>query len=259
MKKKLTVTLVLSLVFTTMVVVNGFSATDTKTAVSTPQQVSFADAEIVASGVNLREGTSLNHKVTAVLEKGTEVKILGKIDNWYAIYVPSKETIGMADSKYIKTAAEKTAGSNALSVSAKVAAVTSDNKQEVAIDKDEEEVLNLLNAKRKDAGLDPLLLDASLQKVADIKVKDMAANQYFGHKSPTYGSPFDLMRRSGVAFKSAGENISGNKTGAAAANAWMTNDNHKANILNSNYKYVGIGVANDDRYGKLYVVEFIEK
>jgi uncharacterized YkwD family protein len=259
MKKKLTVTLVLSLVITTMVVVNGFSATDTKTADNTQQKVSFVDAEIVASGVNLREGTSLNHKIMGVLEKGTEVKILGKIDNWYAIYVPSKETVGVADSKYIKTAEEKTAGSNALSLSAKVAAASTDNKQEVTIDKDEEEVLNLLNAARKDAGLEPLLLDASLQKVADIKVKDMVTNQYFGHKSPTYGSPFDLMRRSGVAFKSAGENISGNKSGAAAANAWMANENHKANILNSNYKYVGIGVANDDKYGKLYVVEFIQK
>lgn len=259
MRKKLTITLVLSLVITTMLAVNGFSATDTKTADNTPQKASLVDAEIVASGVNLREGTSLNHKVMGVLEKGTEVKILGKIDNWYAIYVPSKETVGVADSKYIKTAAEKKAGSNEVSVSAKVAAATADSKQEVSIDKDEEEVLNLLNAARKDAGLDPLLLDASLQKVADIKVKDMVTNEYFGHKSPTYGSPFDLMKRSGVAFKSAGENISGNKSGAAATNAWMANENHKANILNSEYKYVGIGVANDDKYGKLYVVEFIEK
>lgn len=259
MKKKLSITLVLCLMITTMLAVNGFSATDTKTGTNISQQVSFVDAEIVASDVNLREGTSLNHKVTGVLEKGTEVKILGKIDNWYAIYVPSKETVGVTDSKYVKTTAEKTAGSNAIAVSAKVAASAGDNILDVIIDKAEQEVLDILNSKRKDAGLEPLLLDASLQKVADIKVNDMVTNKYFDHKSPTYGSPFDLMRRSGVAFKSAGENIAGNKTGTAAANAWMSNENHKVNILNGDYKYVGIGVANDERYGRIFVVEFVEK
>ena len=44
-------------------------------------------------------------------------------------------------------------------------------------------------------------------KIARIKAKDMIENNYFSHQSPTYGSPFDMMRQFDTVFKSAGENI----------------------------------------------------
>jgi len=45
-----------------------------------------------------------------------------------------------------------------------------------------------------------LQADPELMKVARIKAKDMVDNNYFSHYSPTYGSPFDMMRQFGVTF-----------------------------------------------------------
>jgi len=259
MKKKMALALVFCLIITAMVVVNGFSATAPIENEGIFQRVSFIDAQVIASDVNLREGTSLDHKVIGTLDKGTEVKILGKLGNWYAIYVPSKDIVGVSDYKFFKATTETVAINDSTSISAKVAAAAKGFLPAPSIEKDQQTMLDLLNSERKAAGLDPLTLDSSLQKVAGIKAKDMATNEYFEHKSPTYGSPFDLMRRSGVTFKSAGENISGNTSSVAAVEAWMANENHKANILNDNFKHVGIGITNDEKYGKLFVTEFIEK
>lgn len=259
MKKKVALALVFCIIVTAMIVVTGFSATNPKEEEGIFQRVSFTDAQISASDVNLREGTSLEHKVTCTLDKGTDVKVLGKLGNWYAVYVPSKETVGVTDSKYIKAAGEANASNNATAITAKVAAAAKAIISVPSINKDEQAMLERINEARKDAGLENLQIDSSLQKVAKIKAKDMAENEYFSHKSPTYGSPFDLMRRNGVTFKSAGENISGNESYDAAAKAWMDSDNHKANILNGNYNYVGIGIADDKTYGKIFVTEFIEK
>jgi len=259
MNKKIAITLTVCLVITTMLVVTAFSASDTKIDDSIFQRVSYIDGQINATDVNLREGTSTEHKVTCVLDKGTEVKILGKLDNWYALYVPSKKTVGVADSKYIKTITENKPSEQTASVPAKVAAAVKNVISPDTIGKEEKTLLDILNTARKDAGLDPLKVDTSLQKVAQIKAKDLAENDYFDHKSPSYGSPFDLMRRSGIDFKSAGENLSGNESAKAAAEAWIKNNNHSANILNANFKYVGIGIADDEKYGKVFVTEFIEK
>lgn len=262
MNKKIAITVTLCLIITTMIVVPGFSASDTNTNDSTFQRVSYIDGQINAEDVNLREGTSTEHKVTCVLDKGTEVKILGRLDNWYALYVPSKKTVGVADSKYVKTLAANKPSEETASIPAKVAAAVKNVVSNTAADnlgKEEKSMLDIINAQRKGAGLKSLEIDTSLQKVAQIKAKDIADNDYFDHKSPTYGSPFDLMRRSGIAFKSAGENLSGNESAKAAVRAWMENNNHSANILNANFKYVGIGIADDEKYGKVYVTEFIDK
>lgn len=259
MKKKIALTMVFCLIITGMFVVNGLSAATPTENNGVFQRVSFIDGQVIASDVNFREGTSLEHKVIGTLDKGTAVKILGKLGNWYAIYVPAKETVGVTDSRFIKEVAAATASNDSTSISAKVAAAAKGILPAPSMDKDEQAMLDLLNAERKTAGLEPLSMDSSLQKVARIKAKDMATNEYFDHKSPTYGSPFDLMRRSGVTFKSAGENISGNSSSKAATVAWMSDENHKANVLNGNFKYVGIGIANDIKYGKVFVTEFVEK
>lgn len=262
MNKKIAITLALCLIITTLLVVTGFSATATNANESTFQRVSYIDGLVNAADVNLREGTSTEHKVTCVLDKNTEVKILGKLDNWYALYVPSKKTVGVADSKYIKTLTENKPSEETVSIPAKVVETVKNvvsNTSADGLGKEERNMLDIINAQRKNAGVKALEIDAALQKVAQIKAKDLADNDYFDHKSPTYGSPFDLMRRSGIAFKSAGENLSGNESVKAAVSAWMDNNNHSANILNANYKYVGIGMADDEKYGKVYVAEFIEK
>ena len=73
------------------------------------------------------------------------------------------------------------------------------------------QVVKLVNAERAKAGLGALASDALLDKVAVAKVKDMSNNNYFDHQSPTYGSPFDMMKQFRVTYSYAGENIAKDK------------------------------------------------
>lgn len=87
----------------------------------------------------------------------------------------------------------------------------------------------------------------------------MVDNNYFSHTSPTYGSPFEMIKSFGITYKAAGENIAGNSSNIGAVKAWMNSEGHKANILSNNYNYTGIGVVNSQKYGKIYVQMFIGK
>ena len=124
---------------------------------------------------------------------------------------------------------------------------------------DEQETFDLINAQRTAAGLQPLQIDPEVQNVARAKAQDMVNNNYFSHTSPTYGSPFDMLKSYGVKYKAAGENIAGNSSNQGAVNAWMNSEGHKANILSNNYNYTGLGVVSSPKYGKIYVQMFIGK
>lgn len=98
----------------------------------------------------------------------------------------------------------------------------------------------------------------SIFKISIIVVFVLAIN-YFSHQSPTYGSPFDMLKSFKISYKSAGENIAANSSNSGAVNAWMNSSGHRANILSSNYNYTGIGVVSSSKYGKIYVQQFIGK
>ena len=116
----------------------------------------------------------------------------------------------------------------------------------------QQQVLDLVNAERTKRGLSPLTLDAKLCNVATKKAEDMATKNYFDHTSPTYGSPFDMMRQFGVSYQAAGENIAkGQTTPQEVMNSWMNSSGHRANILSSNFTKLGVGVAKDSN-GRLY-------
>ncbi|WP_247898155.1 CAP domain-containing protein [Paenibacillus pabuli] len=107
------------------------------------------------------------------------------------------------------------------------------------------QVVKLVNAERAKAGLGALASDALLDKVAVAKVKDMSNNNYFDHQSPTYGSPFDMMKQFGVTYSYAGENIAkGQKTPQEVVTAWMNSEGHRANILSKNFTKIGVGYYN---------------
>ena len=116
----------------------------------------------------------------------------------------------------------------------------------------QQEVLNLVNKERTSRGLSPLTLNAKLSNVATLKSQDMVNKHYFDHQSPTYGSPFDMMKQFGISYRTAGENIAmGQRTPKEVMNSWMNSSGHRANILNSSYKELGVGIAKDAN-GRLY-------
>ena len=113
----------------------------------------------------------------------------------------------------------------------------------------EREVVRLVNAERVKQGLPTLTYDWQLSRVARIKSQDMKDNKYFSHTSPTYGSPFQMMKSFGITYKTAGENIArGQATPAAVVSAWMNSSGHRANILNSSFTHIGVGYVPDGKY-----------
>ncbi|MBD7936228.1 sporulation protein [Cytobacillus sp. Sa5YUA1] len=113
----------------------------------------------------------------------------------------------------------------------------------------EQQVLDLTNKERANAGLPALELDVELSNVAREKSRDMQAKGYFDHNSPTYGSPFDMMKQFGISYTSAGENIAqGQQTPEEVVQAWMNSQGHRENILNSSYTHLGVGYVENGNY-----------
>jgi uncharacterized protein YkwD len=121
--------------------------------------------------------------------------------------------------------------------------------------------LALVNADRRAAGLPALAESAALDRIATTRAQDMAANGYFGHYRPghTTLAVLELLRANGVLFSWYGENIiweSGQPAAAIAGHFntwWMNSPAHRANILNTHYRHIGIGVAVSG--SRVYMVE----
>lgn len=113
----------------------------------------------------------------------------------------------------------------------------------------EQEVIRLVNEERAKYGLSPLSENWELSRVARYKSQDMKDNRYFSHTSPTYGSPFTMMKNFGITYRSAGENIAmGQRTPKEVVTAWMNSSGHRANILNASFTEIGVGYVKDGNY-----------
>ena len=120
---------------------------------------------------------------------------------------------------------------------------------DVAVTSYEQQVADLVNAERAKAGLPALKLNWELSRVARIKSQDMHDKKYFAHQSPTYGSPFDMMKKFGISYRTAGENIAqGYATPQSVMTGWMNSPGHRANILNSSFTQIGVGYFKDGNY-----------
>jgi uncharacterized YkwD family protein/spore coat assembly protein SafA len=121
----------------------------------------------------------------------------------------------------------------------------------------EQQVLSIVNQERQKTGLKPLAMDWELQRVARIKSCDMAQKGYFSHTSPTYGSPFDMMKQYKISYRAAGENIAkGQRTPSEVMNAWMNSSGHRANILKGEFTHIGVGYCES---GNHWTQMFISK
>lgn len=135
-----------------------------------------------------------------------------------------------------------------------VASVASNSSD---IDAMEAAVVELTNAERVKAGLQPFKTHTPLMAAAREKSQDMKDKNYFSHTSPTYGSPFDRLKALGISYKAAGENIAkGQRTAQEVVTAWMNSEGHRANILNANFTHIGVGYVKD---GNIWTQQFIKQ
>ena len=221
------------------------------TAMSHYQTVGTTTGLVTASVLNVRQGPGTNYSIATVVYRNEYVRVFAQIGNWYVIQT-DKDFVGLVSKEYVKLIYPQSSSSGSGNSSGNTSTTS-------GLTADEQEVFNLINAQRTAAGLSALKIDEELQNVARIKAKDMVDNNYFSHNSPTYGTPFNMIKNFGITYKTAGENIAGNSTNKGAVNAWMNSSGHKANILSSNYNYTGIGVVSSPKYGKIYVQMFIGK
>lgn len=113
----------------------------------------------------------------------------------------------------------------------------------------EQQVIDLVNEIRVQYGLSKLTANWELSRVARYKSQDMHDKKYFSHTSPTYGSPFDMIKSFGISYRTAGENIAqGYRTPQTVVDGWMNSSGHRANILNSSYTQIGVGYVADGNY-----------
>lgn len=102
------------------------------------------------------------------------------------------------------------------------------------------QVLKLVNAERKKAGLTELTWDDTVATAAMTRSTEIEKS--FSHTRPDGRNFGTAITDLGITYRGAGENIAwGQKTPEAVMNAWMNSEGHRANILNPNFKKLGVG------------------
>ena len=199
-----------------------------------------------------------NYNVVTTVDKNEYIRVFAGVGEWYIVQT-DKDYVGAVSKKYVKAIYPSSSSSGNTSSSSSTGNSGTSGTQTSSMNSDEKEVFDLINKQRTNNGLPALQNDSEVQRIARIKAQDMVNNNYFSHNSPTYGSPFDMLKSFKVSYKTAGENIAANSSNSSAVTAWMNSSGHKANILNSSFNYTGIGVVSSPRYGKMYVQMFIGK
>jgi uncharacterized protein YkwD len=111
-------------------------------------------------------------------------------------------------------------------------------------------VLELTNIERSKAGLPPLRLNPQLTAAAQTHSENMARSKSISHQLPGELSLGDRISRAGYKWSAIAENVAGGqKTPELAVSAWINevppNDGHRRNILNPNYRELGVGYSNN--------------
>ena len=220
--------------------------------------VGFSTGLVTASNLNVRSGPGTGYKVVTTVKKNEYIRVFAGVGDWYIVQVEG-DYVGAVSKQYVKPIYPSTSGSGNTGSSSGTGTSSGGTSQTASMNSDELEVFNLINKQRANNGLPNLKVDSEVQRIARIKAQDMVNNNYFAHESPTYGTPFNMLKSFKISYKTAGENIAGNSSNQGAVNAWMNSSGHKANILNSSYNYTGIGVVSSKKYGKIYVQMFIGK
>lgn len=108
-----------------------------------------------------------------------------------------------------------------------------------------QQVANLVNVERSKEGLAPLTWNQQISKAAAVRAKEIQTS--FSHTRPN-GSHFaTVLKENGVSYRGTGENIAwGQRTPEQVVSAWMNSPGHRANIMNPNFKNIGVGYVENN-------------
>jgi uncharacterized protein YkwD len=127
----------------------------------------------------------------------------------------------------------------------------------LAIDPRAQQVLQLVNAERSQAGCGPVQMEPRLSAAALAHSQDMADRDYFEHNNPDGNSPAERVRAAGYTWSSTGENIAyGYDTPQQVMNGWMSSEGHRENILNCGWVDMGLGIVDNGTEAPYWTQEF---
>jgi uncharacterized protein YkwD len=105
-------------------------------------------------------------------------------------------------------------------------------------------VLAGINSVRAKAGCGPLALNKQLMAAAEAHARNMAEDDFFGHRDKS-GKGFPTrVRAQGYPLSLAAENIAaGQKTPEKAVQAWLDSPSHRKNVMNCKFRETGIAMV----------------
>lgn len=130
-------------------------------------------------------------------------------------------------------------------------------KIELSIDEVSEKALfDKVNEERRKLAIPELIWSPEAVAPARDHAKDMWERRYFSHYSPEGEDVGDRLKKHSVPYTFAGENLALAPTVNTAHTGLMNSEGHRANILEPNFKKLGIGVVDNGIYGKMFVQVF---
>jgi uncharacterized protein YkwD len=235
---------------------------------------------VEARALNVRTGPGMNYPIITALEKGAPVTVAGAVGNWYVIITPDN-TVGMVFGRYVRSTTEieqpvedSIATPAYTPYSAEYGGADSYNRRPegsvIRVDGSEmascpegdeyisraESLFDLVNRERAANGLPEFGWDTELNKAARIKALDMAYNGFFGHDSPSMGTPFDLLRDMGIFYKTASESIARADSPESAHMSMMSDASHVTSLLSLGFDKMGAAVLEDpNEAGQYFIVQ----
>lgn len=114
-----------------------------------------------------------------------------------------------------------------------------------------EQIINLTNAKRAANGAPALLANSLLSSAASAKAADMLSANYWSHNSPSGKTPWSFISTSGYKYIYAGENLARDfGDPQSVVDAWMNSSSHKKNLLDADFKEIGVAVVSGKLTGR---------
>lgn len=120
----------------------------------------------------------------------------------------------------------------------------------------ETQMLELVNAERRAAGLKPVRPDPVMTQVARSHSRDMFSRGYFSHFSPEGKDLGDRLQQARIGYLSAGENLALAPTLTTAHSGLMRSPGHRANILRPQFGRLGIGILDGGVHGLMVTQAF---
>jgi len=118
-----------------------------------------------------------------------------------------------------------------------------------------DQIITLTNSKRAQNGLGLLAINSQLAQAATSKAGDMYAADYWAHNSPSGKTPWSFISAAGYRYLYAGENLARDFSDASSVvEAWMASSSHRSNILDDNFKEIGVAVTSGDLAGREVVL-----